>query len=78
MTAAGDYRPGRHVVAAPHVDLVLVTNYQQGVPTCKSAPYRIRTHRKHLWSPSQFAASSGGPPHSIIWQHAEQQRVSRG
>jgi putative transposase len=58
--------------------LALVTNYQQSVPTCKRTHYRIRTYRKHLWSPSQVAASSGEPPHSIIWQHAEQQRTPRG
>jgi putative transposase len=36
--------------------------------------YFIHTHRQHLWSPSQLAASCGGPPSSIINAYIQDQR----
>jgi putative transposase len=38
--------------------------------------YRVNQHsiNGHLWSPSYFAASCGGPPLSIITQYIDQQR----
>ena len=38
--------------------------------------YRVRTHRKHLWSPSYFAASAGGAPLEMLEQYIRQQRTA--
>ena len=35
----------------------------------------IRTHRKHLWSPSYFAASCGGAPLEIIKTYIQSQQT---
>jgi putative transposase len=36
---------------------------------------RVRTHREHLWSPSYFAASAGGPPLETLRAYICQQRT---
>ena len=35
----------------------------------------LKTHRRHLWSPSYFAASAGGAPLHLLKQFVEAQRV---
>jgi len=39
--------------------------------------YRVRTHREHLWSPSYFAASTGGAPLETLKQYIRRQRKPR-
>ncbi len=59
----------------PTVQLSKLVNSLKGVSSRRLRhKYRMRTHRDHLWSPSYFAASCGGPPPSIIRQYIEQQR----
>jgi putative transposase len=38
-------------------------------------PYRVRTHREHLWSPSQYASSAGGAPLETLRAYIRQQRT---
>lgn len=37
--------------------------------------YEIRTHRNHLWSPSYYAASSGGAPLETLKQYIRNQQT---
>ena len=38
----------------------------------------LKTHRRHLWSPSYFAASAGGAPLHLLKRYVEAQRVADG
>jgi putative transposase len=54
-----------HLLVAypPHVAVARLVNSLKGVSARRLRHrYRARTHREHLWSPSYFAASAGGPP----------------
>ena len=47
----------------PQVAVSRLVNSLKGVSSRRlRQPYRVRTHREHLWSPSYFAASAGGAP----------------
>jgi putative transposase len=57
----------------PEVSAGAPTNSPKGA----SAPmlrqrHQIRTHREHLWTPSNIAAPSEGAPLPMIRQHVEQ------
>jgi len=59
----------------PQIAVSRLVNSPKGVSSRRQRQhYRVRTHRDHLWSPSYFAASSGGAPLSIIKQYIENQR----
>jgi putative transposase len=59
----------------PRVTVPALVNSLKGVSARRLRQrYRVRTHREHLWSPSYFAASSGGAPVSIIRAYVENQR----
>ena len=60
----------------PKVAVPAPVNSFKGVPASElrsEATRRVNRHitHRHFWSPSSFAASSGGAPLSIIRQHIE-------
>ena len=68
-----------HLLVAylPHVAVVRLVNSLKGVSARRLRQrYRVRTHRKHLWSPSYFAASAGGAPLEMLEQYIRQQRTA--
>ena len=59
----------------PKVALSTLINSLKGVSSRRlRAKYDIKTHRNHLWSPSYYAASSGGAPLETLKQYIQQQR----
>lgn len=59
----------------PKVALSTLVNSLKGVSSRRlRAKYDIKTHRNHLWSPSYYAASSGGAPLETLKQYIQQQR----
>jgi putative transposase len=68
-----------HLLVAylPHVAVARLVNSLKGVSARRLRQrYRVRTHRKHLWSPSYFAASTGGAPLEMLEQYIRQQRTA--
>jgi putative transposase len=68
-----------HLLVAylPHVAVARLVNSLKGVSARRLRQrYRVRTHRKHLWSPSYFAASAGGAPLEMLEQYIRQQRTA--
>jgi putative transposase len=68
-----------HLLVAylPHVAVARLVNSRKGVSARRLRQrYRVRTHRKHLWSPSYFAASAGGAPLEMLEQYIRQQRTA--
>jgi putative transposase len=68
-----------HLLVAylPHVAVTRLVNSLKGVSARRLRQrYRVRTHRKHLWSPSYFAASAGGAPLEMLEQYIRQQRTA--
>lgn len=66
-----------HLLVAypPKVALSTLVNSLKGVSSRRlRAKYDIKTHRNHLWSPSYYAASSGGAPLETLKQYIQQQR----
>jgi putative transposase len=67
-----------HLLVAypPHVAVARLVNSLKGVSARRLRQrYRIRTHQKHLWSPSYFAASAGGTPPESLKAYIRQQRT---
>ena len=59
----------------PKVALSTLINSLKGVSSRRlRTKYDIKTHRNHLWSPSYYAASSGGAPLETLKQYIQQQR----
>lgn len=59
----------------PKVALSTLVNSLKGISSRRlRAKYDIKTHRNHLWSPSYYAASSGGAPLETLKQYIQQQR----
>lgn len=59
----------------PKVALSTLINSLKGVSSRRlRVKYDIKTHRNHLWSPSYYAASSGGAPLETLKQYIQQQR----
>lgn len=59
----------------PKVALSTLVNSLKGVSSRRlRAKYDIKTHRNHLWSPSYYAASSGGASLETPKQYIQQQR----
>jgi REP-associated tyrosine transposase len=68
-----------HLLVAylPHVAVARLVNSLKGVSARRLRQrYRVRTHRKPLWSPSYFAASAGGAPLEMLEQYIRQQRTA--
>ena len=68
-----------HLLVAypPHVAVTRLVNSLKGVSARRLRQrYRVRSHRKHLWSPSYFAASAGGAPLEMLEQYIRQQRTA--
>ncbi|HYZ98707.1 MAG TPA: IS200/IS605 family transposase [Acidimicrobiales bacterium] len=67
-----------HLLVAypPQVAIARLVNSLKGVSArWLRQHYRVRTHRKHLWSPSYFAASAGGAPLKTLKRYIRQQRT---
>ena len=69
-----------HLVVAypPPVSVSGLVNSLKGVSSRllrKRYGAALKTHRRHLWSPSYFAASAGGAPLALVKQYVEAQRV---
>jgi putative transposase len=65
------------VASPPQVAVARLVNSRKGVSARRLRQrYRVRTHRKHLWSPSYFAASAGGAPLEMLEQYIRQQRTA--
>ena len=67
-----------HLLVAypPQVAVARLVNSLKGVSARRLRQrYRVRTHREHLWSPSQFAASAGGAPLETLRAYIRQQRT---
>jgi putative transposase len=67
-----------HLLAAypPQVAVARLVNSLKGVSARRlRQPFRVRTHREHLWPPSYFAASAGGPPLETLRAYIRQQRT---
>lgn len=63
------------VVYPPQVAVSRLANSLKNVSSRRlRQQYRVRTHRDHLWSPSDFAASCARAPLAIIRQYVENQR----
>ena len=59
----------------PKVALSTLINSLKGVSSRRlRSKYDIKTHHNHLWSPSYYAASSGGAPLETLKQYIQQQR----
>ena len=59
----------------PKVALSTLINSLKGVSSRRlRSKYDIKTHCNHLWSPSYYAASSGGAPLETLKQYIQQQR----
>jgi putative transposase len=59
----------------PKVPAAALVNSLKGVSARRLRQrYQVRTHHEHLWSPPYLAASSGGPPPSIIQAYVQSQR----
>ena len=64
------------VASPPQVAAARLVNSGKGVSGRRLGQrYRVRTHREHLWSPSQFAASAGGAPLETLRAYIRQQRT---
>jgi len=65
------------VASPPQVAVARLVNSLKGVSARRLRQrYRVRSHRKHLWSPSYFAASAGGAPLEMLEQYIRQQRTA--
>jgi putative transposase len=65
------------VASPPQVAVARLVNSRKGVSARRLRQrYRVRTHRKHLWSPSYFAASAGGAPLETLRAYIRQQRTA--
>ena len=59
----------------PKVALSTLINSLKGVSSRRlRANYQIKTHRNHLWSPSYYAASSGGATLETLKQYIRNQQ----
>lgn len=59
----------------PKVALSALINSLKGVSSRRlRSKYQIRTHRNHLWSPSYYAASSGGATLETLKQYIRNQQ----
>lgn len=59
----------------PKVALSTLVNSLKGVSSRRlRANHQIKTHRNHLWSPSYYAASSGGATLETLKQYIRNQR----
>jgi putative transposase len=70
-----------HLVVAypPPVSVSGLVNSLKGVSSRllrKRYGAALKTHRRHLWSPSYFAASAGGAPLTLLKLYVEAQRVA--
>ena len=66
------------VASPPQVAVARLVNSRKGVSARRLRQRsRVRTHRKHLWSPSYFAASAGGAPLETLRAYIRQQRTPR-
>ena len=64
------------VADPPQVAVARLVNALKGVSAQRLRQrYRVRTHREHLWSPSQFAASAAGAPLDTLRAYIRQQRT---
>jgi putative transposase len=64
------------VASPPQVAVTRLVNSRKGVSARRLRQRsRVRTHREHLWSPSQFAASAGGAPLETLRAYIHQQRT---
>ena len=60
----------------PKVPLSALVNSLKGASSrILRRRYEIRTHRNHLWSPSYYAASSGGAPLETLKQYLRNQQT---
>jgi putative transposase len=65
------------VASPPQVAVARLVNSLKGVSARRLRQRsRVRSHRKHLWSPSYFAASAGGAPLEMLGQYIRQQRTA--
>jgi putative transposase len=64
------------VAYPPNVAVARLVNSLKGVSARRlRRRYRVRTRRQHLWSPSYFAASTGGAPLKTLKVYIRQQRT---
>jgi len=60
----------------PTIAVARLVNSLKGVSARRLRQrYRVRTHQKHLWSPSYFAASAAGAPLEALKAFIRQQRT---
>jgi putative transposase len=81
LVEAGGEDDHVHLVVAypPPVSVSGLVNSLKGVSSrllrARYGP-ALKTHRRHLWSPSYFAASAGGAPLTLLKQYVEAQQVA--
>jgi putative transposase len=80
LVEAGGEDDHVHLVVAypPVVSVSGLVNSLKGVSSRllrKRYGPALKTHRRHLWSPSYLAASAGGAPLHLLKQYVEAQRV---